>query len=947
MHANKPGMARRWERHTPKGRRLPQRIEGKYETTTAEGLDEMSPGQADAWAESHVNFPELPDHTDIDYTETFVGKYFEHLCGKCGGIKRDRMVGKLTLIGKDCGCPKTHGRKGVVEFQKEGQLPIIGKWEDTKRVIGKLTYATPAGPVTAPKKGHLHGSRWGKMRGDMEAVEPAGPEGPAPFRRMVGKQHFNGVSGIDHIDGEFKRFLPTIRTEKLEDHAQGSPDVRVSIEDVNYTQSTHNFSEMKCRNCDHSHEAFVINSHGFMVTGARCSALKDDPMVSKDARCDLWVGSMFKGAPPYFVPSNRLVKKQAQAGPFIGPRGGRWADARHTIPWRPMKEPKGGRRNVMRRLMAKTRRRESGKGGEVSLTKQELHLVLSSGKYALVSAGKNPRLEPNMSASAERQRHAKLRQRLASDGFMFTKVEGHYEGAEDSFLVMVHDASRGSLRQIGKEFNQGSIVYGEGGKQEMHFTTGEHADKNECHAGKGYEEKPEAQDYYTRFPHPDGSSTKFALNFDFGSMVPCKKSMVHTLRKGGPYIGPRGGKWADPKHTIPWKERKGRKRSRKEQERFERVKRTWIDKWVGKPGESAAAEGVLLKHYGEAVRHVLDGTPLSKEAEEHQVRNFGKNWRADAKMIYEDTQRKLAEHGIKTAKLFRGVSHHQTHSHNLPAGGSDMELGVYSLSSWTTNTEAAKFFAGWKNPPPPSQWGRVVVSEVDAKHIFLDHRVEPRLHAAGEREVILAPPIPPGDRIRAKAFGKQDKADLEKHLKKKGRGLTLGQLAQMRSAEVGRELEREREQRRMRGYASKRAPDFHVDDNHQMWLREVREKRGSDLRKSWDGGGPQNYHQQVSMPDFQEIYHQPEDSEQPKREREAAENRRRSMADKNKGKYGFHGEPPEPQLRAEPLDYVPATQYGDRRLTDRPPKPRFIPPRIFAKMRLPIIRDEKRKKKRS
>jgi hypothetical protein len=26
------------------------------------------------------------------------------------------------------------------------------------------------------------------------------------------------------------------------------------------------------------------------------------------------------------------------------------------------------------------------------------------------------------------------------------------------------------------------------------------------------------------------------------------------LVKAGPYIGPRGGKWADPKHTIPWKE---------------------------------------------------------------------------------------------------------------------------------------------------------------------------------------------------------------------------------------------------------------------------------------------------------------------------------------------------------------------------------------------------------
>ncbi len=28
---------------------------------------------------------------------------------------------------------------------------------------------------------------------------------------------------------------------------------------------------------------------------------------------------------------------------------------------------------------------------------------------------------------------------------------------------------------------------------------------------------------------------------------------MHELRKGGPFIGPRGGKWADAKHTIPWK----------------------------------------------------------------------------------------------------------------------------------------------------------------------------------------------------------------------------------------------------------------------------------------------------------------------------------------------------------------------------------------------------------
>lgn len=34
------------------------------------------------------------------------------------------------------------------------------------------------------------------------------------------------------------------------------------------------------------------------------------------------------------------------------------------------------------------------------------------------------------------------------------------------------------------------------------------------------------------------------------------------LEKGGPYIGPRGGRWADPQHTIPYKEEKKTKKSK-------------------------------------------------------------------------------------------------------------------------------------------------------------------------------------------------------------------------------------------------------------------------------------------------------------------------------------------------------------------------------------------------
>lgn len=193
-------------------------------------------------------------------------------------------------------------------------------------------------------------------------------------------------------------------------------------------------------------------------------------------------------------------------------------------------------------LQEKVARRGKGEGREVGLTKQELRILLRNGKFALISAGRNPRLESEMSEAEQKARHGKLRDRLVEDGFAFSRVEGHYEGREDSFLVMVHDAERDYVKQIGKEFNQDSVIYAEGGKQELHYTTGEHTGKRI--EGKGFEEKPEAADFYTRIVHPDGAHTKFALSFDWERMIEKAQSF---------FLGPRGGKWADPQRKISWK----------------------------------------------------------------------------------------------------------------------------------------------------------------------------------------------------------------------------------------------------------------------------------------------------------------------------------------------------------------------------------------------------------
>lgn len=181
-----------------------------------------------------------------------------------------------------------------------------------------------------------------------------------------------------------------------------------------------------------------------------------------------------------------------------------------------------------RAVLRKVQRRKRGQGGHVSLTKDELKVILDDGRFALLSAGPNPKLSAHkgMSEEEKKKRHEELRKQLVEDGYTFTEVVGHYEDIEDSFLVMAHDVKRNALRHLGERFKQDSIIYADKGRQEMHYTTGEHHEKNECEEGAGWEEKPDAKDVYTLFPHPDGSHTKFALNFDWGKFVQCKKSLT-------------------------------------------------------------------------------------------------------------------------------------------------------------------------------------------------------------------------------------------------------------------------------------------------------------------------------------------------------------------------------------------------------------------------------------
>lgn len=67
------------------------------------------------------------------------------------------------------------------------------------------------------------------------------------------------------------------------------------------------------------------------------------------------------------------------------------------------------------------------------------------------------------------------------------------------------------------------------------------------------------------------------------------------------------------------------------------------------------------------------------------------------------------------------------------------------------------------------------------------------------------------------------------------------------------------------------------------------------------------------IPDYADIYYQPEDSPNRERERAAGENRRVSLSARNRGKFGFHGEASvEPELRYERDDYPMTARRGHK-----------------------------------
>jgi len=213
---------------------------------------------------------------------------------------------------------------------------------------------------------------------------------------------------------------------------------------------------------------------------------------------------------------------------------------------------------------------------ERKLTAAQLRETLANGHYSVISAGRNPEHpeEKHLPAHHEqfKQRHEALRGDLEQRGMPYTEVEGHYGGAEPSFIVHHRDGGKADgkaflvhhtdktehavIRDLGKKHRQDSVIHSKGGVHEMHYTTGPL--KGMFIGGDGHEMTPLAEDFYTEVPHDGARASRFSLNFTWDKTRP----FVEALHKGAPqqqlFVGPKGGKYSDAAHkhawTDPWKD---------------------------------------------------------------------------------------------------------------------------------------------------------------------------------------------------------------------------------------------------------------------------------------------------------------------------------------------------------------------------------------------------------
>ena len=166
------------------------------------------------------------------------------------------------------------------------------------------------------------------------------------------------------------------------------------------------------------------------------------------------------------------------------------------------------------------------------INKKQLVDTLDNGHYSIISAGRNPN-DPKESGLDEydesfSKRYEELQSDLDKLGLPFIEVMGYYEGEERSFMVLHDEPTKDSagdkhqsngamvhykdneqfqkmktqMNELGKKYNQDSVLHSSQGKNTMSFTTGE-KEGQEC-GGDGWKSMEAEKDYFSEAKTEDG-----------------------------------------------------------------------------------------------------------------------------------------------------------------------------------------------------------------------------------------------------------------------------------------------------------------------------------------------------------------------------------------------------------------------------------------------------------
>ena len=282
-------------------------------------------------------------------------------------------------------------------------------------------------------------------------------------------------------------------------------------------------------------------------------------------------------------------------GPYYGPKGGKYADPQRKIAWKD-REQKG----------------ESKKDTETS-TKETVSWVLGDGRRIEYTA----ELETEKRINADG--HAVTSSKISMNETI--KVDGKIAGTKIEKLPK--PVKVGDKTVVGRVVNhtRGPTI---GITSDIMDKINEAVSKVKKHPKwEGKEAKEERSMEQAREYEQHSKKMESTLKRSMDGI----SALDDFTKGGGPYYGPRGGKWQDPQHKIPWDDKAGKKKTGKKQkvaegqlgldfsaepkEAKKPEKKSLDDKWFNEnmgriPTMGEFSAGFLSRLFGEAHEKIIN-----------------------------------------------------------------------------------------------------------------------------------------------------------------------------------------------------------------------------------------------------------------------------------------------------------------------------------------------------